>query len=202
MNNGLEQIEKEGPDTKLSECLDNVGTYENFEIDGEVVLCRRIQNVLQEYEHAFLTADLYRKTAIVLARQATTREKISTSQDWMENYADPGDRIIQNPGDKDPYVFGNKKDSLEKRNAEFIKKYESIEDQPNKFRAKGIIKAVQVKENIVFDTAWWETMWVKAGWWVADGGYSIAESSFKNTYEKFNPKFENRKKSNALKQSL
>ena len=57
-----------------------------------------------------------------------------------------------------------------------------------KFRPKGIIKAIKVNENIVFDTSWGEKMAVKAGGWVADGGYAIAEDSFNNTYEKIEEK--------------
>ena len=102
----------------------------------------------------------------------------------MQNYAEPGDWIIKNPGDKDPYVFGDKKDSVEIRQAKFAKKYDAIPGEEEQFRPKGIIKAVRVDENLVFNTSWGEQMAVKAGGWVADGGYAIAEDSFDNTYEK------------------
>lgn len=92
--------------------------------------------------------------------------------------------IIQNPGDKDPYVFGNKGDTIEIRQAKFAKKYEPISDELGKFRPKGIIRALQIDRNIVFLTSWGEEMAVKAGGWVSDGGYSIAEKSFVSTYEK------------------
>ncbi len=155
---------------------------ELVEIGGEKIPCRRV-DMLKEYQEAFKTADSFRKVGKVEARQATEREEISTSQDGMKNYADQGDWIIQNPGDKDPYVFGDKNDPIEARQAKFAKKYEVIDDEPGKFRPKGIIKAVRVDENIVFNTSWGEQMAVKQGGWVADGGYAIAEDSFANTYE-------------------
>ena len=102
----------------------------------------------------------------------------------MNNYAEPGDWIIHNPGDKDPYVFGNKDETIEERQKQFEKKYEIIPWEKEKFRAKGIIKAIQIKENVVFDTSWGATMWVKAWGYVADWWYGIAEESFANTYEK------------------
>lgn len=156
---------------------------ELVEIDGEKISCRRV-DMLQEYQEAFKTADNFRKVGKVEARQATEREEISTSQDGMKNYADSGDWIIQNPGDNDPYVFGDKNDPIETRQAKFAKKYEVIDDEPGSFRPKGVIKAVRIDENIVFNTSWGEQMAVKKGGWVADGGYAIAESSFANTYEK------------------
>jgi len=164
---------------------DTVSEIKNEEVlfGDEKVICRRV-DMLKEYEKAFETADSYRKVGVVEARQATEREEISTSQDGMKNFAEAGDWIIQNPGDKDPYVFGDKNDSVEARQAKFAKKYEVIAGEEGKFRPKGIIKAVQVNENIVFDTSWGEKMAAKSGGWVADGGYAIAESSFANTYEK------------------
>lgn len=156
---------------------------ELIQIEGEAVPCRRV-DMLKEYEEAFKTADSFRKVGEVEARQATEREKISTSQDGMENYAEPGDWIIHNPGDKDPYVFGDKNDPIEVRQEKFAKKYEAMDNEPGKFRSKGVIKAVQVDENIVFDTSWGEQMAVKKGGWVAEGGYGIAAESFANTYEK------------------
>jgi len=156
---------------------------EIVEIGGEKIPCRRV-DMLKEYQEAFETADSFRKVGKVEARQATEREEISTSQDSMKNYAEPGDWIIQNPGDKDPYVFGDKNDPIETRQAKFAKKYEVIDDEPGKFRPKGVIKAVRVDEDIVFNTSWGEQMAVKKGGWVADGGYAIAENSFTNTYEK------------------
>ena len=170
-------------DDESNENNENIDGREKIEIAGEEILCRRV-DMLQEYEKAFETADNYRKVGIVDARQATEHEEVSTSQDGMKNYADSGDWIIQNPGDKDPYVFGSKNDPIEIRQQKFAKKYEAIDDEPGKFRPKGIVKAVQVYENIVFNTSWGEQMAVKAGGWVADGGYAIAEDSFKNTYEK------------------
>ncbi len=171
--------------------------FEEVLISGEKVLCRRI-DMLKEYAEAFRTADSYRKIGTVEARQAIQREVVSTSQDGMENVAESGDWIIKNPGDKDPYVFGDKDKkvknengeeirvptSVEERQAKFSKKYEPKEGEPGVFIPKGIIKAIQVKENIVFDTSWGEKMAVKTGGWVADGGYSIAEESFNNTYQK------------------
>jgi hypothetical protein len=157
---------------------------EEVKFGEEKVLCRRV-DMLKEFQEAFKTADSYRKVGKVEARQATERDLISTSQDAMEdNYAEVGDWIIKNPGDKDPYVFGDKNDPLEVRQAKFAKKYDAIAGEAGVFRPKGIIKAVRVNENIVFNTSWGEQMAVKAGGWVADGGYAIAEESFKNTYEK------------------
>lgn len=140
--------------------------------------------MLEEFQEAFKTADSYRKVGQVEARQATEREAISTSQDGMDNFAEPGDWIIQNPGDKDPYVFGEKNDPLELRQEKFAKKYEVIDGEPGRFRPKGVIKAVRVDENLVFNTTWGERMAVKKGGWVADGGYAIAEDSFARSYEK------------------
>lgn len=152
-------------------------------IDGEDVLCDEI-DMLAEYGAALENAPQYRKKVIVDARQATEHEVVSTSQDGMKNYADAGDWIIHNPGDKDPYVFGSKKDPVEVRQEKFAKKYEPIPDQSGKFRAKGVIRALQIDRNIVFGTSWGEKMAVKKSGWVCDGGYAIAEKSFDNTYEK------------------
>jgi len=160
--------------------------FEEIEINGEKVKCRRV-NMLQEFGAQLATADSYRKNVIVSARQATEREEISTSQDGMKNYADPGDWIIHNPGDKDPYIFGSKNDPVEVRQQKFAKNYEAMDGQSGQFRAKGIIKAVQVNENIVFGNSWGETMAVKAGGWVTDRGSGIAQESFANTYEKIDP---------------
>lgn len=163
------------------------GISEEVIFGDEKVPCRRV-DMLKEYAEAFKTADSYRKVGTVEARQAKEREEIATSQDGMKNFAEPGDWIIQNPGDKDPYVFGSKEDPIEVRQAKFAKKYDVIEGEEGKFRPKGIIKAIKVNENIVFDTSWGEKMAVKAGGWVADGGYAIAEDSFNNTYEKIEEK--------------
>ena len=176
--------------------------YENIKFGDEIVKCRRIKNIFEEYKQDFDKADFYRESAIISARQATQKETISTSQDGMENYAEPWDRIIQDPGDKDPYVFGSKNDSVEKREEHFNKRHEVIPGQPDKFRVKWIIKAVQVKENIVFNTSWWDTMATKAGGWIADGGYSIAEDSFKHLYEKFDPKENKAKEMAELRKNL
>ncbi|MFH1207852.1 MAG: hypothetical protein V1668_04660 [Patescibacteria group bacterium] len=165
--------------------------FEEVDINGEKIKCRRV-DMLKEYAGSFETADSYRKKVIASARQASEREEITTSQDGMKNYADPGDWIIHNPGDKDPYVFGSKNDPVDVRQKKFASKYEAIPDSPGQFRAKGVIKAVRIDENIVFGTSWGETMVVKAGGWVADGGYGIAEESFANTYEKIEPEAEDR----------
>lgn len=149
----------------------------------EKVLCRRI-DMLKEFAADFENADSFRKIGTVGARQATEREEIISSQDGMKNYAEPGDWIIKNPGDKDPYVFGSKNDSIEDRQKKFAKKYEPKPGDEGMFIPKGIIKAVRVNENLVFNTSWGEQMAVKAGGYVADGGYAIAEDSFANTYEK------------------
>lgn len=159
-----------------------VSAKEDVVIGEEKVSCRRI-DALKEYQEAFKTANTYKKVGKVDARQATEHEVVSTSQDGMKNYADPGDWIIHNSGDKDPYVFGDKNDPIEVRQAKFAKKYESLDNEPGKFRPKGEIKAVRVGENIIFNTPWGEQMAVKAGGWVADGGYAIAEDSFADTYE-------------------
>lgn len=168
---------------KLPNSINRAEDFESLEIAGEVVICRRV-NMLEKYKDAFKTADSYRKIGTVFAYQATERQEISTSQDGMKNYADVGDWIIQNPGDQDPYVFGDKNDSIETRQAKFAKKYDLIDAQSNSFRPKGIIKAIQVHENIVFDTPWGERMVVKKGGYVCDGGYAIAQDSFLKTYEK------------------
>jgi hypothetical protein len=166
-----------------------------------VVSCRRI-DLMQEFGSQFSSAPFFRKVWIVTARQTREREIIVTSQDGTQNYAEVGDWIIQNPGDKDPYVFGDKKDPIDVRNTKFQKKYEPIEWEAGKFRPKGVIRALQVNEALVFGTSWWEDMAVKPGGWVADGGYSIAEASFWNTYEKFDPTEEDAKKASAIKESL
>jgi len=179
--------------------LDSISQTETkkVQINGEDVECEVI-DLMAEYGDELKTADQYRKTAVVEARQAQDKEVVSTSQDGMTNYADAGDWIINNPGDKDPYVFGDKTKkvknelgeevvvpaTVEDRQKVFAKKYEPIADQPGKFRAKGIIRALKVDRNIVFKTSWGEEMATKAGGWVADGGYCIAEDSFNNTYEK------------------
>lgn len=167
---------------------------EEVMIDGEKVLCRRI-DMLKEYGDALKTAEQYRKIVKVKARQATEREEIRTTQDGdvTVNVAMPGDWIVQNPGDESPYVFGDKfvKDesgaevptTVEERNAAFAKKYDAIDSEPNTFQSKGVIRAMRVNEDIVFNTSFGE-MSVKAGGWVSDGNYSIREDSFANTYEK------------------
>ncbi len=148
--------------------------------DQEKVMCRRV-NLATEYEEAFKTAGHYIKIAPVTVRQATERELISTHQDGTENYAEPGDFIILDSGDHDPYVYGNKRESLESRQQHFQKEYELVDSSSQTFQSKEIIKAVQVHENIVFTTSWGE-MAVKAGGWITDQGYGIAKDSFQHTY--------------------
>lgn len=158
-----------------------IGATAEVMFGDEKVLCRRV-DVLKEYAEAFKTADSYKKVGTVEARQAEQREEISTSQDGMKNFAEPGDWIIQNPGDKDPYVFGSKNDSIEVRQKKFAENYVAIGEKT--FKPKGIIRAIKVKENIVFNKSDGKEVAVKAGGWVTDGGRPIAEDAFKNTYEK------------------
>lgn len=163
--------------------FDTGKTTKVVSIDGEDVECEVI-DLMAEYGETLKTADQYRKIGTVDAHQATEQEVVTSSQDGTKNVAEVGDWIIQNPGDKDPYVFGNKGDAIEVRQTKFAKKYEPIPDEPGKFRPKGIIRALQIDRNVVFPTSWGEEMAVKAGGWVSDGGYSIAEKSFASTYEK------------------
>ena len=153
----------------------------------EKVLCRRI-DLLKEFASDFENADSFRKVGIVKARQASKREEIISSQDGMKNYAEAGDWIIQNSGDKDPYVFGSKNDSIKERQDKFTNKYESKPGEKGIFIPKGIIKAIRVNENLVFNTSWGKKMAVKAGGWITDSGHAIAEDSFINTYEKIEKK--------------
>lgn len=189
------------PEKSVSANPDVTTSFEEVKIGDEVVRCRRI-NLMQEFWSQFAEAPFFRKIWIVSARQARERELIVTSQDWTKNYAEAGDWIIQNPWDKDPYVFGDKSDPIDVRNEKFKKKYEPIVWEEGKFRPKGVIRAVQVKEALVFSTSWWEDMAVKSGGWVADGWYSIAESSFWDTYQEFDPEEEDAKKAKAIKESL
>lgn len=188
-------------DNRVSATPNVTTSFEEIKIGDEVVRCRRI-NLMQEFGSQFADAPFFRKVWIVSARQAREREIIVTSQDWTKNYAEASDWIIQNPWDKDPYVFGDKNDPIDVRNAKFLKKYEPIDWEEGKFRPKGVIRALQVKEALVFSTSWWEDMAVKSGGWVADGWYSIAESSFWNTYQQFDPIEEDAKKALAIKESL
>ena len=152
--------------------------------------------MLAEYGEALKSAEQYQKTAVVEARQATERETVSTSQDGTQNVAEPGDWIIHNPGDKDPYVFGDKERegpdgtkipvSVEERQQAFAKKYDALPNTPGQFQSKGVVRALRIKENIVFMTSYGETMAAKAGDWVTDGGWSIRDESFQNTYKKIN----------------
>lgn len=189
--NEMDQQLAEIAKMETTEKLETPEGYKNVKIDGEDVLCREV-DITQEYGEALKEAKEYKKKAVVDARQATEHEEISTSQDGMKNYAEEGDWIIQNPGE-DPYVFGSKNDSIEVRQQKFSKKYEPIPDQEGKFQAKGIIKALQVNENIVVKTSWGEEMATKAGGWVSDGGYTIAEKSFADTYEELEDESEDGK---------
>lgn len=138
-------------------------------------------------------APQYRKKGEVSARQAMQDEIISTSQDGTKNIAEPGDWIIQNPGDAAPYVFGDKFKTgpngekilvpVEERQKAFQKKYEPKEGVAGTFISKGVIRAIPVERNIVFPTSWGEEMAVEVGGYVMDGGYSIARDSFDRTYE-------------------
>lgn len=188
-------------DNRVSTTPNVTTSFEEIKIGDEVVRCRRI-DLMQEFGSQFADAPFFRKVWIVSARQARERESIVTSQDWTKNYAEASDWIIQNPWDKDPYVFGDKNDPIDVRNAKFEKKYEPIDWEEGKFRPKGVIRALQVNEALVFSTSWWEDMAVKSGGWVADGWYSIAESSFWNTYQQFDPIEEDAKKALAIKESL
>lgn len=166
--------------------------------DGEEVVCEVVDFSKEFPPSSFEKADKFKKVVVVDARQATEREFVVTRQDNTEKYAEPGDWIIHNPGDLDPYVYGDNerivKDeageeikvpvTVQERQAGFAKKYVPEPGQPGKFRAKGEIKAYKVDRNIVFMTTWGKEMSVKAGGWVADGGYCISAESFDNTYEK------------------
>lgn len=153
----------------------------------EKVLCRRI-DVLKELVSDFKKADSFRKVGVIEARQATKQEEIISSQDGMKNYAEPGDWIIKNSGDKDPYVFGSKNDSIQERQNKFAKKYKPKPGEDGTFTPKGVIKAVRVNENLVFNNSWGEQMAVKAGGWITDEGHAVAKDSFNNTYEKIEKK--------------
>ena len=48
--------------------------YENIKFGDEIVKCRRIKNIFEEYKQDFDKADFYRESAIISARQATRRE--------------------------------------------------------------------------------------------------------------------------------
>jgi hypothetical protein len=61
---------------------------------------------------------------------------------------------------------------------------DGAEEENGELNRKDIVKAVQVRENIVFDTPEGEKMAIKAGGWVMDDGYAIAAESFHSTYEK------------------
>jgi len=162
------------------------------------ILCKKIEFNKQFPPSYFDDADRFRKVGIVHARQAVSRETIVSSQDGNKtNIAEPGDWIIQNPGDKDPYVFGDKHEkdadgnpildkpiSVEQRQKAFAKKYEAKPGDEGTFLPNGGIRANRVNENLTWTTSWGTTDPVRAGGWVADGGYAIAEDSFSNTYEK------------------
>ncbi|MDD2274600.1 MAG: hypothetical protein PHI91_02265 [Candidatus Pacebacteria bacterium] len=147
------------------------------------VPCRKI-NFKEEFPASFFDdAKEYRKTALVNVRVAENEETITSSQDANKTIiAEPGDMIIHNPGDVDPYVFGNRDDSVEERQRKFAEKYEQT-DEDGVYRSKGVIKAKKVNENLVWDTSWGSQDGVIAGGWISNGGYAIAEDSFANTYE-------------------
>ncbi len=162
-------------------------------IAGKSVKCDVVPDMLAAYGERLKEAPQYRKKGEVHARQATEEETVSTSQDGTKNIAEPGDWIIQNPGDAAPYVFGDKFKTgangekisipVDERQKAFQKKYESKEGVMDTFMSKGIIRAMPVERNIVFPTSWGEEMAVEAGGYVTDGGYSIAKDSFDRTYE-------------------
>lgn len=171
---------------------------EEISFGEEKVMCKKIEFNNEFPPTFFDDADRFRKVGLVNARQATATEEIISSQDGNKiNTAESGDWIIHNPGDVDPYVFGDKHEknedgspnkdkpiSVEQRQKAFEKKYETKPGEEGVFIPKGIIKAKRVDENFAWTTSWGENDSVKAGGWVSEGGYAIAEDSFSNTYEK------------------
>lgn len=188
-------------DRVLEETFD-MSKIKEVEVWWEKIKVLEIDNMKSTFAKRFEDAPVYQKKWTVYVRQATEREEIISSQDGTKNIAEPWDWIIQNPNDPHPYVFWNKDKSVEERQKDFLKKYEPT-DKEWVFKAKWQIKAFKITpeilkeewllpsygvngeniEWITFPTSWWENMSVKFGGYIADGGYSITEEAFNDTYE-------------------
>lgn len=136
----------------------------------------------QKYRKALLHSETYKKVTVVTAKQyiedtpivTTIRGKYETS-----NIARPTDWGVTNPGGE-TYVV---------KNLEFIRKYDHIGG--DRYRAKGIIKAIQYKGNtFTFETPWGDVMPCNHNDWLAldpvkpNGVYRIEQEVFKDTYQK------------------
>lgn len=83
----------------------------------------------------FLSAEIYRKGAVVFAEQATGAIQVNTTLEnglsEAENTTEPGDWIVTNPGGE-KYILKPKK---------FASRYEPTET-PGKYKARGIARAI------------------------------------------------------------
>lgn len=150
---------------------------------GKDITCYEVDSQQEFQRLRVISPEIFLRKKDVKAYQATELLEVRSSQDGMVNTAEVGDWVVQNPGDPDPYVFGDKKkDSLQVRQEKFLQFYAPVEGQPGVFRRKGVIKAVPLDRNITFSTAWGATMSCEVGGVLTDQGYTIAKSSLEKDY--------------------
>lgn len=137
-----------------------------------------------EWDLAFQSAEWYKKDVEVGARQVSEDASLTTqlSDGHIEttNVAHSGDYIVTNPGGEE-YAMSEEK---------FLSKYEAVEGQNSRYKAKGEpIKAVQITEDIEFTAPWGERMSMRAGDWIVDAGggdrYGIGAKEFTETYKQY-----------------
>ncbi|MBU6486249.1 MAG: PGDYG domain-containing protein [Burkholderiales bacterium] len=136
----------------------------------------------QEFD--FTSAPRYRKTAGLdksSVEFSGTRQEVMTMIDGIEetrNIAEPGDAIITGPkGER--YVLTPEK---------FSKMYEQDPNEPNRYRAKNVIRAIQLSESVELVAPWGEIQKALPGGRIAQAEtdetdvYLIEREAFEMTY--------------------
>jgi hypothetical protein len=130
-----------------------------------------------KFADEFAQAPQVKKTAPVRVETIQQPEKRWVIQDQMVVEVEPGDHWIKNPSDGSGYRFSNLL-TLEQRKEHFRKSYQPVAGQPGTYLRRGTFKVIQVMDDFVLATSWGPTMTLKAGGYLADGGYVIQADSF------------------------
>jgi len=162
---------------KMNEKI-NTGEAADYQ-EAEQQLEQSLQTA--EWDRKFANANWFKKNVEIGAIQATIETPITTvlTDGHVEttNTARVGDYIVTNPSGEQ-YVIGEEK---------FRSKYEAVEGQAGRYRAKGApIRAIQIDSDVSFKAPWGEDMHMRSGDFIVDAGngdrYGIGQKEFNETY--------------------
>jgi len=157
--------------------------FVRFKGEKDYRLCRSISfaEFRDEFGQILETAPKAQKTAEVRVTTVTEPGSIFVGQDLQSIEVEPGDHLIKNPGDADPYRFGDQP-SVEERIAAFKTSYTPVAGKTDYFMKTATSRVVRVMTDLVLDTEWGSSMAMKAGGYVTDAGYTIQQQSFDYDY--------------------